>query len=75
MANRMLKADKTAFSLLYHGNVCSSQPYVSREQRRPYSGSAQARLIFGSGLLRAAQGLLTPITQQGLAKTNLIRNY
>jgi hypothetical protein len=35
-------------------NVCSSQSYVSREQRRLCSGSAQARLTFGSGLLRFA---------------------
>jgi hypothetical protein len=31
-----------------HWNVCSSQSYVSRKQRRLCSGSAQARLTFGS---------------------------
>jgi len=42
------------YYLFPHRNVYSSQSYVSREQRRLCSGSAQARLTFGSGLLRFA---------------------
>jgi hypothetical protein len=42
-----------------HRNVCSSSPSVSREQRRLCSGSAQAGLTFGSGLLRFAHPYYT----------------
>jgi hypothetical protein len=37
--------------LLYNGNIYTSQPYVSRSS----VAFAQARLSFGSGLLRPAQ--------------------
>jgi hypothetical protein len=47
--------DLETFTLFPHRNVCSSQSYVSREQCRLCSGSAQARFTFGSGLLRSAQ--------------------
>jgi hypothetical protein len=40
--------------VLYDGNVSTSHPYVSCEQRRLCSGPAQDRLSFGSGLLRFA---------------------
>jgi len=40
--------------MLYDGNVCTSQPDTSLEQRRLCSGSAQGRLSFGSGLLKLA---------------------
>jgi hypothetical protein len=41
------------YKVFPHRNVCSSQPYISHEQRRLCSGSAQARLIFGSGLVKS----------------------
>ena len=47
------------------GNVCSSQPYVSREPRRLCSGPAQV-----------CSGLLTPLLREhGATKTNLTRNH
>lgn len=55
-----------------HRNVCSSQSYVSREQRRPCSGLAQARLTFGSGLLRYAYPRYVT-RRSGAAKNNLTR--
>jgi hypothetical protein len=63
------------YCMFPHRNVCSSQSYVSREQRRPCSGSAQARLTLGSGLLRSAQACSPPITRRGTAKNNLTRNH
>ena len=44
---------------LQDGNVCTSQPDVSREQRRLCTGSAQGRLSFGSGVLRFAHPTYT----------------
>jgi hypothetical protein len=38
-----LKSD-SLYALLYHGNVYTSEPYVSREQRRLCSASAQGCL-------------------------------
>jgi hypothetical protein len=53
--DRHVKDTNEVVSWLFpDGNVCSSQSYVSSEQRRLCSGSTQARLIFGSGLLRSA---------------------
>jgi hypothetical protein len=46
-------------NLFHHRNVCSSQPYVSREQRRLCSGLAQARLSSGSASIQVCSGLLT----------------
>ena len=60
------------------GNVCSCRLSVSRDQRRLYSGSAQARLRLGSGPAQSAQvcsGLLTLFTRYGAVKTHLTRNH
>jgi hypothetical protein len=45
--------------LFPHRNVCSSQPCVSREQRRLCSGLVQGRLSFGLGLLGPAHPIHT----------------
>lgn len=61
-------SNPTLSGLFPHRNVCSSQPCVSREQRRLCSGSAQARLRPGSVQLRSAQvcsGLLTQLLTRG----------
>jgi hypothetical protein len=52
---RQVKAAiEEADSLFPHRNVCSSQPCAHVSSAALCSGSAQARLIFGSGLLRFA---------------------
>jgi hypothetical protein len=53
MREMNMQSNPGAERLFPHRNVCSFQPYVSREQRCLCSGSAQARLTFGSGLLRS----------------------
>ena len=58
------------FELFPHRNVCLSQPYISRELRRLCSGSAQARFIFGSGLLRSAHPYYVTRRSQDLPPQN-----